>query len=107
MMFDQEKIETKIHKTEKKLAELSLRLQYFHEEYEKLLEECELSPTELKTYIESPDNFSKETWEHLQQEKKQLDEKLITDLSQVRDPNKAKQTLMDQSIIQQHWLFVR
>lgn len=106
MAFEQ-KLEDKITTTQRKLKELSIKMEKLDHDYNKLLKELELTPEQLKNYIENPENFTQPIWEQLQNEKKMLDEKLNLELSRASDPNKTKQAYSEKGTIQQHWLFVR
>ncbi len=102
-----EKLEEKIHQTERKLIELSVHMQRLNREYQGLLEELALTPEQLKEFMDNPDNFAPPIWEKLQNEKKKINERLNLDLNNVRDANKTKTVYSEKGKIQQHWLFVR
>lgn len=106
-MAIEEKFEEKIHRTERKLIELSLHIQRLSREYQEILDELALTPDQLKEFAENPDNFPPTVWEQLQKEKKQMHEKLDLDLNNIRDANKTKKTIAERGTVQQHWLFVR
>lgn len=106
-MVIEQKLEEKIHRTERRLLELSLHLQRLNQEHQKLLEELDLTPEQLKDFVENPENFPPPIWEQLQKEKKEWDEKLDLELKNVRNANKTKSVLSERGTIQQHWLFVR
>lgn len=106
-MVIEEKLGEKIHKTEKKLRELSLHIQRLNGEYQQCLEELNSTPEQLKNFAEDPDNFSESIWKQLQEEKKELDENLEKELNNVVDANKTKKTLSEKSKVQPHWLFIR
>lgn len=106
-MSVEEKLEDKIKRTERKLLELSIFLAQLDNEYQKLLEEMSFTPAYLKEFVGNPDNFAPAVWEELQNEKKQLDEKLNLELSVLPDQVKTKKTLSERASVQKHWLFVR
>jgi chromosome segregation ATPase len=106
-MAIEEKLEDKIHRTERKLLELSLHAQRLNLEYQQLLGEWALTSEQLKEFTENPVNFSSAIWDQLQKEKKELEEKLNLQLNNVRNANKTQDILSEQGRIQQHWLFVR
>lgn len=106
-MSVEEKLEDKIQKTEKRLRELSIIMKRLDREYQKLLEEMDTSPEQLKAYVDNSDNFAPPIWEQLQNEKKKLDEKLNLELSCVSDPTKTKKAISERASVQKHWLFVR
>jgi len=107
MMAIEEKLEDKIHRTERKLKELFLHLQRLDREYQTLLKELDTTPEQLQAFAENPDNFSPALWEELQNAKKELEEKLKLKLDNVCDANKTKKTLSEKGKVQKHWLFVR
>lgn len=106
-MAIEEKLEEKIHRTERKLIELSLHIQRLSREYQEILDEWALTPEQLKDFAENPDNFSPPIWEKLQKEKKQMNEKLESELNNVHDANKTKKAIAERGTVQQHWLLVR
>lgn len=106
-MAIEEKLEERIHKTERKLIELSLHIQRLNREYQEILDDLALTPEQLKSFVENPANFTPPIWEQLQKEKKAMEEKLNLELNNVRDANKAKSTIAEKGKVQQHWLFVR
>ena len=106
-MVINEKLEEKIHKTERKLIELSIHIQRLDREYQQLLDELALTPEQIKEFAENPKNFSPPIWEQLQNEKKLAEEKLNLALNNVRDANNTKKTFSEKGKVQQHWLFVR
>lgn len=106
-MVIEEKLEEKIHRTERKLIELSLHIQRLSREYQEILDELSLTPEQLKEFAENPENFSPPIWEQLQKEKKKMHEMLESELNNVRDANKTKKTISERGTVRQHWLFVR
>jgi chromosome segregation ATPase len=106
-MAVQEKLEEKIHRTERKLIELSLHIQRLNREYQQLLDDLALTPKQLQEFVDNPNNFSPVIWEQLQNEKKKLDERLNLELNNVHDANKTKAVYSEKGKVQQHWLFVR
>ncbi len=106
-MSIKENIESKIQKTEKRLSEFSISLKRLDQEYQELLKELGLTHEQLKEHVENPSNFEVPIWEHLQNEKKMLDEKLNLELNSIVDPLKTQKSLAERGNVQQHWLFVR
>lgn len=106
-MFNKESISDNILQTERKLKELSIKMEKVQQDYQKLLNEIGLSPEQISEYVDNPDNFSPPIWEMLQKERAHLDERLNLELSRIKDPRKNEKKYSDQAVIQQHWLFVR
>jgi hypothetical protein len=102
----EEALEKHIQKNDLAIEELSIRIENLNREVETLLSELNVSHEQLSAYVEHRENFSDENWETLQKERKALDEKLLRELINVRDPRKA-QKAMKELRIQPHWLFVR
>lgn len=107
MMTTEEKIEDKIHHTEKKLRELSIILKRLDSEYQQLLAEMELTPEQVKAYVENAEDFPPQVWAYLQKVKLRFDEGLNLAISNVPDVERTKKTLSERGSIQKHWLFVR
>ena len=103
----EEKLEEKIHRTDRKLAELLIRLEQIQQQHHEIINDLNATPEDLIAFSQNRDNFSAETWEQLQEEKKQIEQWLHLQLSNVRDPCKAKKATDERAAVQQHWLFVR
>lgn len=88
------------------IQELEIRIEALNRDVEILLNELNISPKQLTTFIENPNNFSQENWETLLQQRKALDEKLLRELLNVSNPKKT-QAAFKQRQVQPHWLFVR
>lgn len=101
------KIEEKIQRTERKLKELSILLQRLTEEYNEVLKEMALTPSEIKEYVENPNNFAPNIWEEMQEDKKKWEEKLDLELKSLPNIQNTKKNMAEKGQIQQHWLFVR
>lgn len=106
-MVMKEKDKEKIRQSDRKLLELLLQIERLDHNYKSLLKELNFTRESLKEYVENPDNFSPSLLEYLKNEKKQLDDKLNSELNHVPDVNKTQQTLSEKGQVQQHWLFVR
>lgn len=106
-MSFKEKLEEKINQTERKLNEFSIRLKKLDQELKQILNELELTPEQLKNYVQDPDRFTPPVWEQLQAEKKKWDEKINLEINSLSDPLKTKKTISERGNVQQHWLFVR
>lgn len=106
-MIIKEKLETKIQRTQKKFLELSLHIQRLNREHQIILEEMDLTEEQLMEYAENPNNFSPQVWEKLQQDKKEIEERLEFQLKNIPDPAKTENSYSQRGAVQQHWLFVR
>jgi DNA-binding transcriptional MerR regulator len=103
----EQKMDEKFHTTQIKMKELSIEMGKLELEHQKLMKNLGLTPEEIQAFASNESNYSPPIWEQLQQEKKQLDEKLNLSLNNIRDPNKVKKTLSETASIQSHWIFVR
>ncbi|MDP1880198.1 MAG: hypothetical protein Q8K60_04590 [Parachlamydiaceae bacterium] len=92
--------------SEKEFNEFKIRLENFHQSYEKFLNELQLTPNELKEGLEKI-QFDPEVVEQFQELEKQFDDNLKSQFDQKFDPLKTKATFKQQSAVQQHWLFIR
>lgn len=100
-------LDEKIQQTDKKLSDLKMRLERLEQERDQFLSDRELSSEELASYVADEANFHPELWMQWQEEKKALDEKLQSELRQVRDEGKAAKAYTERGGIAPHWLFVR
>lgn len=107
MITDQDTVQIKIQQKKQKMRELTIHLEKLDREYQQLLQDVDLSPDQIQTYMDDPANFSKPIWEKLQLEKKKLDEKLNLSLNNVKNTKKIEQTFSERGAIQRHWIFVR
>lgn len=105
-MLSQDNFEEKLQGNEKKIRELSIRLEKLESDVSVFLKELEVTPDQLTAFISKKENFTEENWEELQKQKKQLDEKLDLQLKNVRDPLKIKKALGSLNV-GQHWLYVK
>ncbi|MCE2983325.1 MAG: hypothetical protein LW832_07140 [Parachlamydia sp.] len=100
-------LHNKIEENQKKMAEMMINLDILKEEYQNLMKELGLTAEELKSFAKNSENFSPPIWEQLQNEKKEVEEKLDLALNNIPDPLKVRKTMDQKSAIQNHWLFVR
>lgn len=105
-MFIGDELEKKIQKHELAFKELMIKTDTLNQQVEELLAELNVSPEQLTTFIGNKDNFSEENWEMIVKQRKELDEKLLRELANIRNPLKNKKTYSER-VVPQHWLFVR
>ena len=105
-MNKDDQIEAHIQKNEKAINELLIKIEVLNKDVEALLTELNVSPAQLTAYIENEKNFTTDNWNTLQDQQKQLNEKLLRDLLNIRNPKKAKESFK-QMHVQPHWLYVR
>lgn len=99
-------LEKQVEKNAQTIRELAIQIENINRQTEELLKELNVSPDQLTTFINNKDAFSEENWNALTAQRKALDEKLLLELANVRNPLKAKKTFQDRQV-QPHWLFVR
>ncbi|MBS4169833.1 Uncharacterized protein NEOC95_000551 [Neochlamydia sp. AcF95] len=105
-MFSPDILEEKLNINERKMRELAIRLEKLDEDTHAFLEELEISPEQLTTFISQKENFTDSNWQELQQQKKQMDDKLETELNNIRNPLQSKQIFSSLNVAR-HWLYVR
>lgn len=105
-MLEAQDIDEIIVKTQKKIDELQIRNGKLDSDSTDLLTELKVTSDQLSQFIVKKENFTEKNWEQLQERKKEIEEKLATDLSCVRDPQKSKKALQERNV-GSHWLFVR
>ena len=88
------------------IEELAIRIETLNRDVDALLSELQVNPAQLTAFLNNKDNFTEENWETLQQQRKVLDEKLLTQLAHVSNPLNTKKAYADRNV-QRHWLFVR
>lgn len=99
-------LENHIQKNELAIQELSIKLDALNRNVQDLLNELNVSPQQLTTFLDNKDNFTEENWNTMTTQRKALDEKLNMELQNLRNPQKTKKTFQAMHV-QQHWLFVR
>jgi hypothetical protein len=107
MSIPQETLEQRIQRNHLKLQELSINLERLDLEFNNILAELSLAPEQLDAFVHKKENFTLPSWDKIQTEKKQLDEKLDLRLKNIKDPLKIKKTFLERGSIQSHWLFIR
>lgn len=88
------------------LMELMLRHENLKRQTEELLQELQITPEQLTTYIENKENFTEKNWNELQSERTKIEEKIQTEISSINNPLKAKKTYSEKNI-PNHWISVR
>lgn len=104
-MFTKDNIEEKINLNKKKIREMDIRHERLDSDIEAFLEELEVTPEKLTSFISNKENFTEENWQTLQDQKKQLDEKLNLSLN-IRNPLQTKKALASLNV-GSHWLHVK
>jgi hypothetical protein len=105
-MFKTLDITQTIGENEKKTKELEIKMETLGREEEEFLKTLKVTPEQLTVYIENEDNFSREDWTSLLQERKKLDEKLQRELENIRDPQKLQKAYSER-IIDNRWLYIK
>lgn len=106
-MFAQEKnLEEKIQKNERKINELSIKMDAVDREVHALLNELNVTPDQLTQFVHTEKNFAEEDWAKLQEEQQKMHTKLQVELQSIRNP-KEMQKRYAERVVQNHWLFVR
>lgn len=77
-------------RNEKKLKELLDRSKKQESDFEKLYHEHKTSSEELLAFLANPENFDTNTWGTMERLRKELDEKTLAELSQIKDPLNTK-----------------
>lgn len=99
-------LEQKITKNDLSIQELLIRIDVLDREIKTLLDELNVTPEQVSTFVSNKDYFTEDNWEELQSQRKQLDEKLALQKSSIRDPLKAKKAQAERNV-GHHWLFVK
>ena len=99
-------IDENIEKIQKKIKELEIRNNKLDRDSIDLLTELKVSAEQLSQFIEDKENFSEKNWDQLQNQKKEIEQKLDTELNSVRNPLKSKETQKERNI-DHRWLYIR
>jgi len=105
-MFKEDNLDEKIEKNDSKIKEISIQIQNLNREEKALLDELKVTPEQLSTFIENKENFSEKNWDEIQSQKKKLDQKLLLELANIRNPSKTKKAFKERNI-DNNWLFVK
>lgn len=109
-MFFSKNIEDNLEQATKKndaaLQQLLIRIDALEREAKVLLDELQVTPEQVTTFMANPDNFTPENWDELQEQRKTLEDKLKRDIDNIRNPSKTKKAQADRHV-QRHWLFVK
>lgn len=98
--------ESQLSDHEKKLKEFEIQNDSLDREITDLLDHCNVTEHQLTAYVTSPEHFTNDQWETMQQERKKLDDALALKLSCITDLKKKKKA-QEERIVAPHWLFVR
>lgn len=105
-MRSDSELEAHIQKNALAIQELAIRIEALNRDVNELLNQLDVSADQLTAFIEDKDNFSKENWITLLEQRKALDERLVRELHNVSNPKKTKESFKQMNV-QPHWLFVR
>ncbi len=101
-----QKIDQDIAKNERAFQQLLIHMEGLNKEIDLFLQELKLTPEQLNVYLSNPQNFTEDNWQELQKQRQLLEEKLIRDLKNIRDPRKVEKAQQTRNV-QKHWLYVR
>lgn len=109
-MFFSKNVDDNLEQATKKndtaLQQLLIRLDALDREVKVLLDELQVTPEQVNTFLANQDNFTPENWQELQDQRKTLDDKLKRDIDNIRNPSKTKKAQSDRHV-QRHWLYVK
>ena len=88
------------------IEELEIRIDALNRDVDTLFQELNVTPHQLSSCLSTPQNFSEDEWETVNNEKKKLNEKLLRELLNISNPKKTQAAYQSRNI-QPHWLFVR
>lgn len=88
------------------LMELMLKHETLNRDTEALFHELQVTPEQLTAFIENKSNFSDDNWNRLQEEKNKLEQRIQTEIANIRNQVKVKKAYEERQIAN-HWIFVR
>lgn len=104
-MVDQE-LESRLQKQVQDTQALTLRIESLNRQVLDLMDELQIQPEKLRSFLEEPAHFTKENWEDLQRLHQELNQKLQREIGNVRNPQEMRKKQAERNI-PPHWLFVR
>jgi len=106
-MSHDEELYGKFENMQQKINELLILSENLNNNYQKILEQLDLSDQQLTSFVENPENFSEKEWEDLEAEKKKMQEMLDLQMSHLQDPKKVQKKYSQRKRVKSNWLFVR
>ena len=103
----EENLESQSTKNVLTLQELLIRIDGLDRQVKAFMDELDICPKQISSYVNNPNNFTKENWEELEKQRKMLDEKLDLELRNIRNPKNTMNSYSARAGVQQHWIFVR
>ena len=95
MMNSNKNIDDIIAKSEENIAELDKMVKDIEDQMKKVCEEINITPEQLKEYINNPDNFSEETWEKMQQKRQEVKDEFKRDIDNITNHSDAIEKLKE------------
>lgn len=105
-MFNQNSLEQQILQQETKIKELEIQLETLENSVGELLTHLQVTPEQLTAFVDKQEHFSEENWTELQKQRKILDDKLLREIANIRNPRKTKNAYSNLHV-ERHWLHVR
>lgn len=99
-------IEAKLLKQQQESKALELRIEALNREVTDLMQELEVHPEKLRTFVEDSSNFTSDNWSELQRLTAEMDQKLQCELNNIPNPKNTQKKQAERQV-QSHWLFVR
>lgn len=106
-MFQKEKMEDKIKRTELQMRKMAIQIEQMEREYQSIVTELGATAEQVQTFIENPENFSAPIWEILQKEKKALENKTSLSLSTVKDTRALEKSYASLGAVESRWIYVK
>ena len=105
-MFEDENLDNKFEQLERKIQELTLRIEACDRQEQELFNELEMTPEQLTAFVQNKENFTEKNWDKIQKQRQERDENLDRDLKNIRNPRKSKQAFEERNINPQ-WIYVK
>lgn len=104
MLFDSQ--EQKYESMNQKIKSLEIQLENLEKEENAFLKLLNVTHEKLTAFLKDKKNFSSENWNQVVSHKQKLDEKLLREIENVRNPQKAKRAYNSLKV-GSHWLHVK
>jgi|ERR1700733_5959096 hypothetical protein len=105
-MFSDQNLDQQIQQRTSKIKALEIQIEQLDLQTDALLSELKVTPEQLTAFISKKEHFTEENWEELVKQKQTLDNKLSTELANIRNPKKTKRNYSSLHV-SRHWLHVK
>jgi hypothetical protein len=93
MFFKEKSVVNLLDQTKDSLAEMQGIIVTMEKQMAEFSQQLNMTSEELREYLENADNFSRDVWDKIQQEKDRVKEEFARDMDNIRNPHDAVERL--------------